>query len=96
MWKNIICNSNLVLADTGKSLLIKLPKSELAFWHPVKLCRFSGKNNYRLSFGYTDEFTFKCFRKSDKTGNILEERELNSTEIEEIFNSIKNESESKD
>lgn len=96
MWKNIICNSNLIQADTGKALLIKLPKSEFTFWHPSKLCRLSGKNNYRLSFGYTDEFKFKCFRKSRKTGNILEDIELNSQEIENIFNGKNYASESED
>lgn len=85
-WKNISCNSNLIQFDTGRALLIKLPKSELTFWHPSKLCRLSGKNNYKLSFGYTDNFTFRCFRKSSKTQNILEEKEMNTNEIERVFN----------
>lgn len=91
-WKNIVCNSNLIQFDTGKALLIKLPKSELTFWHPAKLCKLSGKNNYRLSFGYTDEFNFKCFRKSSKTYQILEEKELTAQEIEVIFNGTCDES----
>ncbi len=34
----IILNSNSVQHDTGKALLIKLPKSELCFWHTKRFC----------------------------------------------------------
>lgn len=83
-WKNLIGNSNLIQAETAKAYLIKLPKSELMFWHPAKLVKLSGKNNYRMSISYTNEFKFKCFRKG-KSGSILEERELDPEQLEKFF-----------
>lgn len=98
-WKNIICNSNLVQKETDRSFLIKLPKSELKFWHPAKLCRTSGKNGYRLSIGYTDDFNFKCFRTGNGKHNfkdIIEEVEYTASQIEELFGVNEDASESED
>lgn len=73
MWKKLEANSNLIQHDTGNAVLIKLPKSDLKFWHPKKCVRTSGKNGYRMSISYTDDFEFKCERKGGVGGKeILE------------------------
>lgn len=64
-WEKITINSNCVKAQTDKAILIKIPKEDLFFWHPTKCVRFSGKNNYLVTFSFTDDFIFKVF----KTGN---------------------------
>jgi len=87
-WKQLVCNSNLMQAETDRAILIKLPKSELKFWHPSKLVRTSGKSGYRMTIAYTDSFVFKCFRNGKGRYNShekIEECEFNSKEIEEIF-----------
>ena len=77
MWEKLTLNKNSIKAETEKSFLIKLPKSEFLFWHPSKLCRRSGKGGYDLSVSYTDTFTFKLFRNGKGQYN-------NHTKIEEI------------
>ncbi len=88
MWKNVIANSNLIQHETDKAVLIKLPKSELMFWHPRKCVRTSGKGGYRLTISYTDDFSFKAFRNGKGRYNKMEkieERELSVPEFEEFF-----------
>lgn len=89
MWKSVTANSNLIQAGTAKAMLIKLPKSDLKFWHPVKLVRTSGKDGYRMTVSYTDDFTFKAFRTGQGRYNFkdkIEERELSAAEFEKFFN----------
>lgn len=88
-FKNVTANSNLIQTETATAVLIKLPKSELMFWHPKKCVRTSGKRGYRLSIGYTADWKFKCFRNGKgKTTSFtkIEERELSATEFEAYFN----------
>lgn len=87
-WKKITANSNLIQTETAKAVLIKLPKSELKFWHPAKLVRTSGKGGYRMTFSYTDEFVFKCFRTGNGRYNRsehIEDVELSAAEMEARF-----------
>ncbi|WP_324171125.1 hypothetical protein [Sulfurimonas sp.] len=88
MWKNIEINSNSVQTETIKATLIKVPKTEFLFWHPSKLIRKSGKDGYKLSFGYTDNFTFKLFRNGKGKHNShekIEEIELSAQDFEKRF-----------
>ncbi len=87
-WKNVTANSNLIQAETERAVLIKLPKSELKFWHPRKCVRTNGKNGYRLSIGYTDSFEFKAFRNGKGRYNgheKIEEVTLTSAQFEKYF-----------
>jgi hypothetical protein len=61
-WLTVSAPSNLVQHQAGSAVLIKMPGSEFRFWHPAKLVRFSGKNGYRMTFSFTEEFKFKLFR----------------------------------
>lgn len=95
-WKQIIANSNLIQTSTDKAILIKLPKSELMFWHPAKCVRLAGKNNYRMTISYTDDFKFKAFRNSKGKHNFkdkIEERELTAAQFEEFFHSAESQDE---
>nr|DAO33617.1 MAG TPA: hypothetical protein [Caudoviricetes sp.] len=87
-WKNITANSNLIEFTTDKSILIKLPKSDFVFWHPAKLVRINGKNNYRMSIGYTDSFIFNIFKQGkgqyNKTQKIAE-KQITVEEFEAYF-----------
>ena len=87
-WKSVIANSNLIEASTERSVLIKLPKSEFKFWHPQKLCKTSGKNSYRLSISYKDEFEFKMFKTGKGKYNSrekIEEKTMSVAEFETYF-----------
>jgi hypothetical protein len=86
MWKQIEANSNLIQHDTGSAVLIKLPKSDLKFWHPKKCVRTGGKNGYKMTISYTDSFSFKCERKGGVGGKeILETKIFNGDEILSAF-----------
>lgn len=95
MWKNIQINANLIKHETGKAVLIALPHSSdfdgFAFWHPSKLVRPSKFRKDAVSIGYTDDFVFKIKRTSNRTFKVLDERELTSKEIEEIFGKVDHE-----
>lgn len=87
-WKKIVANSNLIQAETDRAILIKLPKSELTFWHPAKCVRTDGKSGYRMTISYTDEFSFKAFRNGKGQYNSrekIEERTLTAAEFEAFF-----------
>jgi len=88
-WKNIITNSNLIQATSSNGVLIKLPKSDFKFRHPAKCVTTSGKNGYRMSISYTDEFKFKCFKTGNGKYNRFDkiaEEELNAAQFEKYFN----------
>ena len=91
MWKNINVNSNQIVIATDKSYLVKCPNnskySGFVFWHPAKCVR-QGRNSYALSLGYTDDFVFRLKKYGKGKTNfdkIIEEKEINSKEFEEIF-----------
>jgi len=87
-WIQIQTNSNLIQHETEKATLIKLPKSELMFWHPSKLVKTMGKSNYLMTVSFTDDFKFKCFRNGKgKTTSFtkIEEVEYSAKEIQEFF-----------
>ena len=87
-WHKIIGNSNLIQFETERAYLIRLPKSELMFWHPKKLVRLSGKKSYKMTISYSDEFKFKVFRNGKGRFNfkeILEEKILSIDQWKEYF-----------
>jgi hypothetical protein len=87
-WIQIKANSNLIQNSTEKAVLIKLPKSELMFWHPAKCVRTNGKSNYLMTISFTKDFKFKCFRNGKgKTTSFtkIEEVEYSAKEIQELF-----------
>lgn len=87
-WKQVQGNSNLIQHETEKATLIKLPKSELMFWHPSKLVKTMGKSNYLMTISFTDDFKFKCFRNGKgKTTSFtkIDEVEYSAKEIQEFF-----------
>lgn len=61
-WHQFDAPSSLVVTTTDSAVLIGLPKSKLQFWHPLKMVRFSGKSNYRMTISYPSNWTFKCFQ----------------------------------
>lgn len=88
IWRNIKANSNLIQHETEKAVLIKLPKSKMKFWHPKKLVRFEGKNDYLMSIGITDDFEVRLFRNGEGQYNrtdVLEEEEISGAELIERF-----------
>lgn len=91
MWKQVKANSNLIQTTTDKAVLIKLPKSDFKFWHPAKLVKTYGKNNYILEINYTNDFKFKCFKNGSgsKSMEKTAEIELNVKEFEAYFEAQK-------
>ena len=83
-WKQIQSNSNLIQHQTNSAVLIKLPKTEWKFWHPVKLVKTAGKNAYMLVISYTDECKFKIFTTNSKNEKTAE-KEINATEFGAFF-----------
>lgn len=87
-WRNVSANSNLIQTKTGKAVLIKLPGSSWLFWHPAKLVRTSGKNDYYMSISFTDDFVFKLFKNGKGKYNKFEkidEWEMSADEFAKYF-----------
>lgn len=84
-WLKVKANSNLIQAETDRAVLIKLPKTELCFWHPSKLVKYSGKKGYKITISYTDGWKFIAKRTSQKTKAILEEREIPAEKFPSYF-----------
>ena len=83
----LILNSNAIQADTGKAILIKLPKSDFCFWMPSRMVRTSGKNGYQLSVWFpNDSWEIKAQRTSDKTHKVLDEKVYSPTQLAEAYN----------
>ena len=83
----IIINSNLIQTETPRAALIKLPKSELKFWHPKKMIRQFGKNNYLTSLWFPhNDWKIKAQRTSAKTREVLEEKEYSPEEMAATYN----------
>lgn len=89
-WQTVEANSNLIQHRTEKSVLIKLPKSELKFWHPAKCVRTAGKSGYFMTISFTEDFSFKVFRNGKGKHNgreVIEERLLTVDEFKGFFQS---------
>lgn len=96
-WKKITINANLIKYSTDKAVLIKLPKTDFCFWHPKKLVRESSKGKgYWLDISFTNDFIFKCERKSEKTRQVLDSKEYSANDILDFFNQEPFEQEKKD
>lgn len=87
-WHQVEGNSNLIQAQTEKAYLIKLPKSEFQFWHPKKLVRLQGKNDYHMTVSFGDEWRFKIFRNGKGKYNSfekIEEKEIGPHTLISMF-----------
>ena len=51
--KSISARSNLKKDQTDKEFLIKLPKTDYLFMHPIELVSFSGTNDYLMTIHYS-------------------------------------------
>lgn len=90
-WKNIDINTNLIKAETARSVLIAMPHSSdydgWCFWHPAKLVR-EGRNSAAASIGYTDDFKFrlkKYGRGKWNSREVVGEMDVPASEIEAAF-----------
>lgn len=87
-WKSIRINKQNIKKDIGSAILIAMPHNSkydgFTFWHSSKLIK-SGKHSYALSLSYTDGFTFKLKRVSQKTFKVLDEKEISAEEFEKAF-----------
>lgn len=95
MWKKLYINKQNIKIDTGKSVLINCPNKSIyhgwCFWHPSKLVRETSYSHL-LSISYTDNFDFKLIKYGKGKSNntiILQEKHLDSKDIEDIFNPMK-------
>ena len=64
---NLTMNTNSILKETEKALLIKVQNKDEAFWYPKRFCKFSGKNNYKLHIWGGENFKIKVFKHKTKT-----------------------------
>lgn len=91
MWNKIKFNAQNIVAETARSVLIKMPnKSDFAdfkFWHPKKLVRHEGGKGYFLSFSFTHDFKFKLFRngKNYRANEIVAEQVLSADDMKVAF-----------
>lgn len=84
-WRSVDGHSSIIQAETTRAVLIKLPKEEWFFWHPAKLVRTSGKNDYRLNVSFTEEFEFKLFKNGKGKHNKftkIAEKTISAREFE--------------
>lgn len=84
LWRSVEGHSSLIQAQTERAVLIKLPKEDWLFWHPAKLVRTAGKNGYRLSVSFTEEFEFKLFKNGKGKWNKLSKISENTISAREF------------
>ncbi|MGF3072855.1 hypothetical protein [Facklamia sp. P12934] len=88
MWKSFTINAQNIKVDTGKAVLIAMPKSSefkgFSFWHPEKLIRDHGGKGYWKSLSYTETWEFKLF-KYGKRRQILKELTATVEDMEKAF-----------
>lgn len=71
---NMIFNSQAIKAQTDTGVLVKMPKSDFAFWHPLRMSSQKGKGGYMLKLWVpNDSWTITARRTSAKTRKTLEE-----------------------
>ena len=90
--KKVSANSNLKKDETGKEYLLKLPKTDYLFMHPIELVSFSGTNDYLMTIHYSEDSQFTIFRygKGLTTSNtVIEKKEISVAKFEEYFNQHK-------
>lgn len=82
---NISANTNLILWETERAFLLKLPKTKFKFWISKKLVRVYEN---QITFLIPDNFEVKVFKNGEGKWNsreIIEEKILNRIEFLEHF-----------
>lgn len=92
MWYKININLQNIELNTGKVVLIKMPKVSkyggYKFWHPSKLVRENGGKGYHFTFSFTEEFEFKLLQYGNGKYNkfdVVDEIKVSYSEILEAF-----------
>lgn len=87
-WQKITINKNLIKRETEKSVLIKLPKTDLFFWHNKKCLQASNGDKNCLHLLFSGDFIFKCFKseKIDGAYKNVKEVEYTAEELKNFFN----------
>lgn len=86
-WEEIEAN-NSVERFTDKAALVGIPKTDYKFWHPKKLVKTFGKNNYGMAIAVCPEMKFKIFKNGQGQWNKFEkidEREIDLRQLKELF-----------
>lgn len=78
---NFLISKNLIKAETAKSVLIKIPKSDYCFWVSRKLLK-NYKNSLSLYAG--EDYTFKAFIKTKS-------KMIGINELQSVFQEVKSE-----
>ncbi|MBM6876122.1 hypothetical protein [Fusobacterium mortiferum] len=81
-------NSNLILWETEKALLVKLPKTDYQFWITKKLVKFYGKSSYQVNMFVPEGFQVKIQKMGKGQYNkntVIEEKILNYNEFIKYF-----------
>ena len=81
-------NSNLILWETDKAYLVKLPKTDYQFWVSKKLCKIYGKSGYMVRMFVPENFEVKIQKTGKSKFNkfdIIDEKILNYKEFIKYF-----------
>lgn len=88
MWHKFALNSQNVVRETAKAVLIALPHKSnfdgFEFWYPKKLVR-QGSHSYQLIASIPDDMQITARRTSPKTYKVLDEKELTPADVIEAF-----------
>ena len=82
---NISANTNLILWETERAFLLKLPKTRFKFWISKKLVRVYEN---QIIFLIPDDFRVRVFKSGEGKWNnrkIVEEKILSRVEFLEYF-----------
>ena len=92
MWQKIYFNSQNVITETDKAVLIAMPHNSdydgFSFWHPKKLVRNEGNKGYRLSFSFTEDFQFnlkKNVKGKYNKNEVIDTRQITCDEMTDAF-----------
>lgn len=92
MWEEIIINTQNIVAETDKAVLIKAPHKSIydgfSFWHPKKLVKDAGGKGFFKKVVFNTDNTF-CLKKYGNgkfnRTQVLEEISISSLEFKAAF-----------
>jgi hypothetical protein len=87
-WYKIRFNSQNIILENEKSVLIKMPhKSKFdgwVFWHPSNLISDDGGNGFYKNISYSNDFLFHL-KRYGKSNHLLEKKDISAADFEEAF-----------
>lgn len=85
---NVSASSNLILWETERAYLLRLPKTKYKFWISKKLARTSADYGYKINMIIPSDFEVRIFKNGEGKYNkkeVIDERVISIEEFLKQF-----------